>query len=64
MTNIVGKGRGVVASKSFARGDFVVEYHGDLIDIGQAKSRERKYSSKPDIGCYMYYFKFNNRCYW
>ncbi|KAK7797496.1 hypothetical protein U0070_023163, partial [Myodes glareolus] len=35
-----GKGRGVIASKQFSQGDFVVEYHGDLIEITNAKKQE------------------------
>ncbi|GFO48018.1 histone-lysine N-methyltransferase [Plakobranchus ocellatus] len=51
------KGRGVVATKNFQRGDFVVEYAGDLIDLPAARAREEKYAENPEIGCYMYYFK-------
>ena len=64
VTEIEGKGRGVVATKPFQRGDFVVEYAGDLIDLSLAKKREEKYSEDTDIGCYMYYFTHNNRRYW
>jgi len=64
VTEIEGKGRGVVATKPFRRGDFVVEYAGDLIDLSLAKKREEKYSEDTDIGCYMYYFTHNNRRYW
>lgn len=58
------KGRGVVATKSFSRGDFVVEYAGDLIDLNAARSREKEYSKNPKFGCYMYYFNFKNKNYW
>ncbi|TRY70195.1 hypothetical protein TCAL_01201 [Tigriopus californicus] len=57
------KGRGVVALKHFEKGEFVVEYAGDLIDIGSAKERESKYSLDLSTGCYMYYFKYNNHNY-
>ncbi|CAH1165861.1 unnamed protein product [Phyllotreta striolata] len=57
------KGRGVVASKCFKKGDFVVEYSGDLIDCLEAKSREEKYAKDLTTGCYMYYFKHNNQQY-
>lgn len=60
---IQNKGRGVVATKSFKRGDFIVEYAGDLIDIKQAKEREENYSKQKDVGCYMYYFNFKNKQY-
>ena len=61
---IEGKGRGVVATKEFKRGEFVVEYAGDLIDLKVAKRREDKYKQNSNIGCYMYYFSFNNKTYW
>ncbi|XP_059147511.1 N-lysine methyltransferase KMT5A-like isoform X2 [Physella acuta] len=50
------KGRGIVATKAFSKGDFVVEYAGELIDCVEAKAREEKYSKTPEVGCYMYYF--------
>ncbi|KAG8514971.1 N-lysine methyltransferase KMT5A, partial [Galemys pyrenaicus] len=53
---IDGKGRGVIATKQFSRGEFVVEYHGDLIEITDAKKREALYAQDPSTGCYMYYF--------
>nr|XP_054749587.1 N-lysine methyltransferase KMT5A-like isoform X1 [Lytechinus pictus]XP_054749588.1 N-lysine methyltransferase KMT5A-like isoform X2 [Lytechinus pictus]XP_054749589.1 N-lysine methyltransferase KMT5A-like isoform X3 [Lytechinus pictus]XP_054749590.1 N-lysine methyltransferase KMT5A-like isoform X4 [Lytechinus pictus] len=61
--DITGKGRGVISTKPFRRGDFVVEYYGDLIDIKAAKDREQKYKADPNIGCYMYYFEHKNRSY-
>ncbi|XP_077996348.1 N-lysine methyltransferase KMT5A-like [Glandiceps talaboti] len=58
-----GKGRGVVATKAFKKGDFVIEYAGDLIDLQTAKEREQKYAGDPSIGCYIYYFSFNDKSY-
>ncbi|KAJ8931149.1 hypothetical protein NQ314_015978 [Rhamnusium bicolor] len=58
-----GKGRGVVAARDFNRGDFVVEYSGDLVDIVEAKVREEKYAQDQNTGCYMYYFKHNGQQY-
>lgn len=60
---IIGKGRGVIATKFFKRGQFVVEYYGDLIDIDSAKDLEDKYSKDSTVGCYMYYFEFKNQRY-
>ncbi|OXU30294.1 hypothetical protein TSAR_016711 [Trichomalopsis sarcophagae] len=61
--DIEGKGRGVVTTKDFFKGDFVVEYIGDLIDGATARIREAKYARNKNIGCYMYYFKFKNMQY-
>ncbi|XP_026575188.1 N-lysine methyltransferase KMT5A isoform X2 [Pseudonaja textilis] len=55
---IDGKGRGVIATRHFNRGEFVVEYHGDLIEIMDAKKREAAYAQDPSTGCYMYYFQY------
>ncbi|XP_032742388.1 N-lysine methyltransferase KMT5A [Rattus rattus] len=60
---IDGKGRGVIATKRFSRGDFVVEYHGDLIEITDAKKREALYAQDPSTGCYMYYFQYLSKTY-
>ncbi|KAH1011727.1 hypothetical protein HUJ04_001038 [Dendroctonus ponderosae] len=53
------KGRGVVAAKEFSKGEFVVEYSGELVDIMEAKDREEVYAQNETAGCYMYYFKHN-----
>ncbi|XP_053938004.1 N-lysine methyltransferase KMT5A [Cuculus canorus] len=60
---IDGKGRGVIATKHFNRGDFVVEYHGDLIEITDARKREAVYAQDPSTGCYMYYFQYLSKTY-
>ncbi|XP_048370656.1 N-lysine methyltransferase KMT5A isoform X2 [Sphaerodactylus townsendi] len=60
---IDGKGRGVIATRHFNRGEFVVEYHGDLIEITDAKKREAVYAQDPSTGCYMYYFQYLSKTY-
>ncbi|XP_060533527.1 histone-lysine N-methyltransferase PR-Set7-like isoform X2 [Cylas formicarius] len=57
------KGRGVVAAKHFFKGDFVVEYSGELVDILEAKQREATYAQNENAGCYMYYFRYNDQQY-
>ena len=52
------KGRGVIATRQFQKGDYVVEYFGDLISEPDAKMREEKYSEDESVGCYMLYFLF------
>lgn len=56
--NIDGKGRAVFATRCFQKGDYVVEYHGDLLQITDAKKREAEYAQNPATGCYMYYFQY------
>lgn len=58
------KGRGVVTTRHFAKGEFVVEYIGDLIDMREAKQRETIYAQDASKGCYNYYFTFQNQQYW
>ena len=43
------KGRDVVETRNFEKSEFVV-------DQGEAKERETKYSMDVDKGCYMYSF--------
>ncbi|XP_067616935.1 histone-lysine N-methyltransferase Set8 [Eurosta solidaginis] len=58
-----GKGRGIVADRHFQRGEFVVEYIGDLISMTEASEREKRYALDENAGCYMYYFKHKNQQY-
>ncbi|KAM9858272.1 lysine methyltransferase 5Ab [Aulostomus maculatus] len=61
--HIEGKGRGVFAVKGFKKGEFVVEYHGDLLELAEAKEREAQYAQDPQTGCYMYYFQYQSKTY-
>jgi len=61
--NFPGKGRGIIATRMFRRGEFVVEYSGDLIDLSQARNREKMYAADQNTGCYMYYFQHKNQSY-
>ncbi|PRD26481.1 UNVERIFIED_CONTAM: pr-set7 [Trichonephila clavipes] len=47
------KGRGVVTCKALKRGEFVLEYYGELIDYEEALRRETIYSMKENTGCYI-----------
>lgn len=58
------KGRGICAGRSFARGEFVVEYIGDLIEQNEADRREEIYAKDSAFGCYMYYFKHKEQQWW
>lgn len=46
------------------KGEFVVEYIGELIDQVTAKKREKIYALDQNTGCYMYYFQHRNHQYW
>lgn len=52
------------AVKGFKKGEFVVEYHGDLLPLAEAKEKEALYAQDPGAGCYMYYFQYHGKTYW
>ena len=52
VTIIEHKGREIKAVRDFSKGEFVVEYVGDLIDSETAKNLEIKYSMDISTGCY------------
>ena len=53
-----------MTTRHFSKGEFVVEYAGELIDMCEAKEREKSYAQDQNTGCYMYYFKYQNTQYW
>ncbi|OAD52930.1 Histone-lysine N-methyltransferase pr-set7, partial [Eufriesea mexicana] len=61
--HFAGKGRGVITTRNFMKGEFVVEYIGELIDQVTAKKREKIYAQDQNTGCYMYYFQHRNHQY-
>eukprot|EP00911_Craspedida_sp_UC1_P000261 UC1_evm1s200 len=67
VVDVPGKGKGVVGTKLFRRGDYVCEYAGDLITGKEAEEREKKYKAadenKTFIHCYMYFLKHDGKQY-
>ena len=55
------KGRGIVATHFFSKGDFVIEYIGTLMDSKTGRAKEENYSHDPSIGCYSFYFTHGGR---
>ena len=51
--------RGVVATKKFWDGNFIIEYCGDYITKWQAAIREEKYNAS-DVGSYVSYFNYKS----
>ncbi|KAF6029874.1 SETD8 [Bugula neritina] len=51
------------ATKPFKKGDFVVEYAGDLVELKEAKFREETYQKDISCGCYMYFFSHRGKSY-
>lgn len=53
-----------MTTRNFDRGEYVVEYTGDLINSTEAQRREEAYANDQNTGCYMYYFKHKNTQHW
>ncbi|XP_076855742.1 uncharacterized protein LOC143510359 isoform X2 [Brachyhypopomus gauderio] len=53
------KGRGVFSLAPFSKGDFVVEYRGDLIDFSEARRRRKLYHSSCTV--FMFDFKWKGK---
>lgn len=49
-------GYGVVTTQCFLKGDFLVDYHGDLVSAEQAAKRNDK--------DYLYFFQYGRKEYW
>uniref|UniRef100_A0A1I7UAL8 [histone H4]-lysine(20) N-methyltransferase n=1 Tax=Caenorhabditis tropicalis TaxID=1561998 RepID=A0A1I7UAL8_9PELO len=55
------KGRGCRANINFHKGDYVVEYKGNMIPYSTAKKTESEYKLNDDIGSFMYFFEFHGK---
>jgi [histone H4]-lysine20 N-methyltransferase SETD8 len=60
---LVFSGYGVKADREFLKGDFLMQYKGDVINEKEAAKREEVYN-KDDVGCFMYYFKHGEKNMW
>lgn len=59
------KGRGVIADKPFAKGDYVITYEGNQISAKEAKKFEEEYAkNSKNLHSYMYYFEFKGKKLW
>nr|VZH99529.1 unnamed protein product [Spirometra erinaceieuropaei] len=57
------KGRGVISTRTFFAGEFIVEYAGELISDSEARLREAEYKKNPNLGSFMFYFTHAGRRY-
>ena len=49
-------------TKSFSKGDFLLEYKGELISEDEGCLREESYD--PDLGSFLFFFKDGSKCLW
>lgn len=61
---ITGKGKGVVATKHFRKGEILCEYRGETLSLKDAKEREKEYLEQHESRCFMYYFDFKHTKFW
>ncbi|PIC42089.1 hypothetical protein B9Z55_009278 [Caenorhabditis nigoni] len=54
------KGRGIKTTVNFSKGDFVLEYIGNMMEYSEAKTVEEAYSHE-EVGSYMYFFEHKNK---
>ena len=65
-----GKGKGVVAERDFARGEYICEYAGVLLTETDALLREQQYlleaasAQAEEMMCYMYFLKHDGKDWW
>lgn len=57
------KGRCIYADTQINKFDFVFEYVGELLTHNEAMEREQTYIKNKKKGCYMFYFKHENKRY-
>ncbi|XP_067311201.1 uncharacterized protein [Pseudorasbora parva] len=56
------KGRGVFAVSPFQRGDFVVEYRGEIIDSTESQARRKKYHPSQAVFMFDFYWQGKQWC--
>ncbi len=57
----VEKGRGVTTIRIFKKGEFVLEYKGELINKKEAMKRDARYSKDERKGSFLFFFKFQEQ---
>ncbi|KAL3848008.1 hypothetical protein ACJMK2_018893, partial [Sinanodonta woodiana] len=55
------KGYGVFTNEVWKKGDFLLEYFGERINIQEAEERERKYDKDGTKMCYIFVYRFNGK---
>ena len=58
------KGRGVVPTYFFPKGQYICEYEGTIRKKKEALEIEKKYEQDQSVGCCMFYFNFKGEKYW
>lgn len=65
--NISNKGRGLFATHSFKKNEFLCEYAGELVSHKEGLRRETHYAEDPlhdNSKCFLYFFKHDGKKLW
>jgi hypothetical protein len=52
----------VFTTKKFSKGDFLLEYKGELVPEDEGYRREESY--EPELGSFLFFFKDGSKCLW
>ena len=61
VVEVKGKGHGVITTRQFKKGELLCKYSGRLLSHKEGIKKEREYAKDPNIGCYLYFFKYRNK---
>jgi SET domain-containing protein len=53
---------GVFANKDYRKGEFIVEYDGELINKKEGEKREKEYQQ--DLGSYIFFYSSHGKKFW
>lgn len=56
-------GYGIFAQRDFEKGDFLLNYVGQLLSNSEALEREKKHGRAGE-GCFMFFFTFDGKRMW
>ena len=63
ITEIEGKGKGVVTTKPFQKNQVICEYKGKLLSHRLGIVKEQEYKKKK-VGNYLFFFTSNGKQFW
>lgn len=64
VVDVEEKGKGVMSTRKFKKGELLCEYRGECLSLKAARCREKEYLQMPESGCFMYYFTYKHMTLW
>ena len=56
-------GHGIFATKSFEKGDFLLQYKGNIVSADVGEQLQEKYENE-NLGCFLYFFAHEKKDLW